>query len=97
MRPYVLPIFAVVVLAAAAALAVQQSPNFTSIRAELSVLTADTPYYRYVNVPLPYREPQRFIQPPLPEERVGTMYGNGEPEPRTAPVTSLSGTAMEGR
>ena len=75
MRRNVLAVFAIVGLAAVSAIAVQQAPNFTSMRAELTMLTANTPFYRYVNVPLPYREPQRTIHAPLPEELVITSYG----------------------
>ncbi|MCK2244251.1 MULTISPECIES: hypothetical protein [unclassified Crossiella] len=71
MRPNVLAIFSLVALAAAAAIAVQQSPNFTSQTTGISVLIAEDPYYRSAVVPLPYRERERIARAPAPEELLG--------------------------
>ncbi|GAA2822496.1 hypothetical protein [Crossiella cryophila] len=68
MRPNVLAIFSLVALAAAAAIAVQQSPNLTSRTAGISVLVTEDPHYQSATVPLPYRERARIARAPAPEE-----------------------------
>ncbi|GAB3733805.1 hypothetical protein GCM10027598_58750 [Amycolatopsis oliviviridis] len=90
MRPNVLAIFSVAALAAAAALAIQQSPNFSSQTTGLSLLTVDTPDYRFIVVPLPYREEQRIIRAPVPATEIATAWATPEKDPMAPPETSAS-------
>jgi hypothetical protein len=76
MRPNVLAIFSVVALAAAAAFAIQQSPNFTSQTTGVNILTSDSPDYQIVVVPLPYREENRIIQAPVPAPMIATAWAD---------------------
>ncbi|MGW4132331.1 hypothetical protein [Amycolatopsis japonica] len=90
MRPNVLAIFSVAALAAAAALAIQQSPNFSSQTTGLSLLTADTPDYRFIVVPLPYREEQRIIRAPVPATEIATAWSTPAPDPVAPPESSAT-------
>src|SRR5882757_3273383 len=76
MRLNVLAIFALVALAASVLLAIQQSPNFSSQTTGLYILTSNQPGYRYVTVPMPYREQQRTISAPVPPTEFGTAWAN---------------------
>ncbi|WIX98191.1 hypothetical protein QRX60_29445 [Amycolatopsis mongoliensis] len=93
MRPNVVAIFSVVALAAAAALAVQQSPNFTSQTTGFTILTADAADYHSVVVPLPYREQPRTIRAPVPETEIATAWSTSA-QPAGHPE-SMSGMTME--
>ncbi|MDQ7810899.1 hypothetical protein Q5425_44860 [Amycolatopsis sp. A133] len=96
MRPNVLGIFSLVALAAAAALAIQQSPNFSSLTTGLSIMTADSPDYRSVVVPLPYRETPRTISAPVPEKDFATAW-SAAPPPSSGPAPApepMSGMEM---
>ncbi|MEV7043730.1 hypothetical protein [Amycolatopsis sp. NPDC051061] len=78
MRSNVLAIFSVVAVVAAAAYAIQQSPNFTSQTTGLTILTVDAADYRSIVVPLPYREQPRTIQAPVPETEIATAWSGPE-------------------
>jgi hypothetical protein len=66
LNPRVLvPILGLVVGASAA---VQQSPNFSSLTTEVEIATAGSPYALRVTVWLPYREPGRYLLPPVPAD-----------------------------
>lgn len=95
MRPNVLGIFAIVALAAAAALAIQQSPNFSSLTTGLYILTTDARDYRYVVVPLPYREQPRTISAPVPEKDLGTARSTPTALPQAGPETTAATPSAE--
>ena len=64
LKPRVL--FAALGLVVGVAVAVQQSPNFSSLTTELRIVTSDSRYPVRLTVPLPYREPQQALLPPVP-------------------------------
>ncbi|MFI0805508.1 hypothetical protein [Amycolatopsis lurida] len=91
MRPNVLALFSGVALAAATALAIQQSPNFTSQMTGLTILTSDAEDYRFVVVPLPYREHPRTIRAPVPETEIATSWSDSkQPGPQVASMPEMT-------
>ncbi|MFJ8962803.1 hypothetical protein ACIRG5_25775 [Lentzea sp. NPDC102401] len=59
---------------AGVAVAVAQSPNFSSLTTVVNVLTSDSTHSFQVTVPLPYREPQRTLLAPVPASRFDVTW-----------------------
>ncbi|XVS61629.1 hypothetical protein ACQPYE_25430 [Actinosynnema sp. CA-299493] len=59
---------------AGAAVAVAQSPNFSSLTTEVTIFTSDSEHGLRVVVPLPYREPRRTVVAPVGAERFDDVW-----------------------
>jgi hypothetical protein len=78
-RPKPRVLLAIVGTAVCVATAVQGSPNFSSLTAEVKILTADSPYPLRVTIPMPYREEQRIIRAPVPADEFDEVWPDSAP------------------
>ncbi|MFD0205909.1 hypothetical protein B0I31_109143 [Saccharothrix carnea] len=74
LNPRMLPALLGLLVGAGAAVAVAQSPNFSSLTTEVEIATSDSPHGLRVVVPLPYREPRRAVLPPVEAERFDDVW-----------------------
>jgi hypothetical protein len=74
MRSKQLTVIAFVGVAIAAAIAVQQSPNFSSLSTQVRIVTSDSTSAHRVTLPLPYREPRRVVRPPVGANQFDTVW-----------------------
>ena len=78
LNPRVFPAVLGLLVGAGAAVAVAQSPNFSSLTTDVTISTFDAPHGLRVVVPLPYREPRRTLLPPVEAERFDDVWPDSE-------------------